>query len=90
MRRSFRQETHLILISCWKLFCFRLKFWYLKANPNRIADGTVIEAKMEKGRGSVATVLVQRGTLKVGDICIAGKEWGHVRAMFNEMGHKVL
>ena len=61
----------------------------LKANPNRIADGTVIEAKMEKGRGSVATVLVQRGTLKVGDICIAGKEWGHVRAMFNEMGHKV-
>ena len=61
----------------------------LKANPNRVADGTVIEAKMEKGRGSVATVLVQRGTLKVGDICIAGKEWGRVRAMFNEMGHKV-
>lgn len=61
----------------------------LKANPNRTADGTVIEAKMEKGRGSVATVLVQRGTLKVGDICIAGKEWGRVRALFNEMGHKV-
>lgn len=61
----------------------------LKANPNRTADGTVIEAKMEKGRGSVATVLVQRGTLEVGDICIAGKEWGRVRAMFNEMGHKV-
>lgn len=61
----------------------------LKANPNRTADGTVIEAKMEKGRGSVATVLVQRGTLRVGDICIAGKEWGRVRAMFNEMGHKV-
>ena len=61
----------------------------LKANPNRTADGTVIEAKMEKGRGSVATVLVQRGTLKVGDICIVGKEWGRVRAMFNEMGHKV-
>lgn len=61
----------------------------LKANPNRTADGTVIEAEMEKGRGSVATVLVQRGTLKVGDICIAGKEWGRVRAMFNEMGHKV-
>ncbi len=61
----------------------------LKANPNRPAVGTVIEAKMEKGRGSVATVLVQNGTLKVGDICIAGKEWGHVRAMFNEMGQKV-
>ena len=61
----------------------------LKANPNRNAEGTVIEAKMEKGRGSVATVLVQNGTLKVGDIFIAGKEWGHVRAMFNELGKKV-
>ncbi len=61
----------------------------LKANPNRRAEGAVIEAKMEKGRGSVATVLVQKGTLKIGDVCIAGKEWGHVRAMFNEHGHKV-
>ncbi len=61
----------------------------LKANPNRMAAGTVIEAKMEKGRGSVATVLVQNGTLHVGDVCIAGKEWGHVRAMFNENGKKV-
>ena len=62
----------------------------LKANPNHMAQGTVVEAKMEKGRGSVATVLVQRGTLKVGDILIAGKEWGRVRAMFNELGKKVL
>ena len=62
----------------------------LKANPNRKAEGAVIEAKMEKGRGSVATVLVQKGTMHIGDICIAGKEWGHVRAMFNEHGHKVL
>lgn len=61
----------------------------LKANPNRLAQGAVIEAKMEKGRGSVATVLVQNGTLHVGDICIAGKEWGHVRAMFNEHGKKL-
>ncbi len=61
----------------------------LKANPNRGAEGAVIEAKMEKGRGNVATVLVQNGTLHVGDICIAGKEWGHVRAMFNEHGKKV-
>lgn len=61
----------------------------LKANPNRNAEGTVVEAKMEKGRGSVATVLVQNGTLRVGDIFIAGKEWGHVRAMFNENGKKV-
>lgn len=61
----------------------------LKANPNRVAEGVVIEAKMEKGRGNVATVLVQNGTLKVGEVCIAGKEWGHVRAMFNEHGKKV-
>ncbi|MBE6463076.1 MAG: translation initiation factor IF-2 [Alphaproteobacteria bacterium] len=61
----------------------------LKANPNRSADGVVIEAKMEKGRGNVATVLVQKGTLKVGEVIIAGKEWGHVRAMFNEHGKKV-
>ena len=61
----------------------------LKANPNRKGEGSVIEAKMEKGRGSVATVLVQNGTLKIGDIVIAGKEWGHVRAMFNEHGKKV-
>ena len=61
----------------------------LKANPNRRAEGAVIEAKMEKGRGTVVTALVQKGTLHVGDICIAGKEWGRVRAMFNEMGHKV-
>ena len=61
----------------------------LKANPNRPAEGVVIEAKMEKGRGNVATVLVQNGTLTVGTVCIAGKEWGHVRAMFNENGKKV-
>lgn len=61
----------------------------LKANPNRTAEGVVIEAKMEKGRGNVATVLIQNGTLKVGEVCIAGKEWGHVRAMFNENGKKV-
>ncbi len=62
----------------------------LKANPNRRAEGAVVEAKMEKGRGTVVTALVQKGTLRIGDICIAGKEWGRVRAMFNERGHKVL
>ena len=61
----------------------------LKANPTRKAEGAVVEAKMEKGRGTVITALVQKGTLKVGDICIAGKEWGHVRAMFNEHGQKM-
>jgi translation initiation factor IF-2 len=58
----------------------------LRANPNRIAEGVVIEAKLERGRGSVATVLVQRGTLRVGDIFVAGAEWGRVRALVNDRG----
>lgn len=61
----------------------------LKANPNHSAEGAIIEAKMEKGRGSVATVLVQRGTLKQGDIFVAGNNWGRVRALTNEYGHRV-
>ena len=61
----------------------------LKANPNRSAVGVVIEAKMEKGRGSVATVLVQKGTLHVGDIFVAGQEWGRVRSLYNDTGKKV-
>lgn len=59
----------------------------LKANPNRDADGVVIEAKLDKGRGPVATVLVQRGTLKVGDIVVAGAEWGKVRALIDDQGN---
>ena len=61
----------------------------LKANPNRAAIGTVIEAKVDKGRGPVATVLVQNGTLKVGDFIIAGTAVGHVRAMVNDKGRRV-
>jgi translation initiation factor IF-2 len=61
----------------------------LKANPNRSADGAVIEAKLDKGRGPVATVLVQRGTLHVGEIVVAGAEWGRVRALTNERGEVV-
>lgn len=61
----------------------------LKANPNHAAEGAIVEAKMEKGRGSVATVLVQRGTLKQGDIFVAGKDWGRVRALVNERGERV-
>jgi translation initiation factor IF-2 len=61
----------------------------LKANPNRMASGAVVEAKLDKGRGPVATVLVQRGTLKVGDIVVAGAEWGRVRALVNERGEQV-
>jgi translation initiation factor IF-2 len=58
----------------------------LKANPNRPAEGTVIEAKLDRGRGPVATVLVQRGTLKPGDIVVAGAEWGRVRAIVSDAG----
>ncbi len=61
----------------------------LKANPERTAQGVVVESKMEKGRGSVATVLIQRGTLKVGDIFIAGREWGRVRAMLDDRGQRL-
>lgn len=62
----------------------------LKANPDRAAEGTVIEAKLDKGRGSVATVLVQRGTLKRGDLVVAGTQWGRVRALSDERGQTVL
>jgi len=61
----------------------------LKANPDRSAEGAVIEAKLDKGRGPVATVLVQRGTLKVGDIVVAGSEWGKVRLLQNDRGETV-
>jgi translation initiation factor IF-2 len=61
----------------------------LKANPERSAQGAVIEAKLERGRGPVATVLVQRGTLKVGDIFIAGSEWGKVRALLDDHGRTI-
>jgi translation initiation factor IF-2 len=61
----------------------------LKANPDRAAQGVVVEAKMERGRGTVATVLVQRGTLNVGDILVAGGEWGRVRALLDDHGRKV-
>ena len=61
----------------------------LRANPDRPAEGTVVEAKVERGRGSVATVLVQRGTLNVGDIFVAGAESGRVRALLNERGQQL-
>ncbi len=61
----------------------------LKANPNKAAKGTVIESRVDKGRGPVATVLVQEGTLHVGDIVIAGTAVGHVRAMTNDKGRRL-
>ena len=61
----------------------------LKANPNRKANGSIIESSLDKGRGYVATVLVQNGTLKVGDYVIAGTSYGRVKAMFNERNQKI-
>jgi translation initiation factor IF-2 len=61
----------------------------LKANSSRPAEGTVIEAKLDRGRGPVATVLIQRGTLKVGDLIVAGAEWGRVRALLSDTGKPV-
>ncbi|WP_299809096.1 translation initiation factor IF-2 [uncultured Roseibium sp.] len=61
----------------------------LQANPDRTAEGIVIEAQLDRGRGPVATVLVQKGTLKPGDIVVAGAEWGRVRAMLDENGKQV-
>ena len=61
----------------------------LKANPKRVADGIVVESQLDKGRGPVATVLVNRGSLKRGDIVVAGAQWGKVRALVNERGQQM-
>ncbi len=61
----------------------------LKANPDRNASGVVVEAKLDKGRGPVATLIVQRGTLKVGDIIVAGPSWGRVRALVDDRGSQL-
>ncbi|SIO49070.1 bacterial translation initiation factor 2 (bIF-2) [Rhodovulum sp. ES.010] len=61
----------------------------LTANPNRVAEGAVIEAQLDVGRGPVATVLVQKGTLKRGDIFVVGEQWGKVRALINDKGERV-
>ncbi|MGB5949356.1 MAG: translation initiation factor IF-2, partial [Parvibaculum sp.] len=61
----------------------------LKANPDRAAEGIIVEAKLDRGRGPVGTVLIERGTLHVGDIIVAGTEWGRVRALINDRGENV-
>ncbi len=61
----------------------------LKTNPERPAEGVVLEAKLERGRGPVATVLIQRGTLRIGDIFVSGSEWGRVRALVDERGQNL-
>ena len=62
----------------------------VKANPNRSGEGAVIEARLDRGRGPVATVLVQRGTLKAGDIVVAGSEWGRIRTLLDDKGETLV
>jgi translation initiation factor IF-2 len=61
----------------------------LRANPVRTAEGVVIEAKLERGRGAVATVLIQRGTLRMGDVFVTGSEWGRARLLLDDRGEKI-
>ena len=72
-----------------EMICLQAEVLELRANPSRPAEGVVIEANLESGRGAVATMLVQRGTLKLGDIVVAGSEWGRVRALSDDSGKKV-
>ncbi|MGY8985013.1 MAG: translation initiation factor IF-2 [Sphingomonadales bacterium] len=80
-RQGLKKLEEAILLQCEVL--------ELKVNPSREADGTVIEAKLDKGRGAVASVMVRRGTLKLGDIMVAGPAWGKVRALIDEQGKHI-
>ncbi len=72
-----------------ELIALQAEILNLQANPERAAEGTVIESRLDRGRGPVATVLVQRGTLKVGDLVVGGTQWGKVRALIDDQGHNV-
>jgi len=72
-----------------ELILLQAEMLELKANPNKPARGVIIEAKLDKGRGPVATIIVQEGTLRIGDSFVAGCRYGRVRAMFNDRGHKI-
>ena len=72
-----------------ELIALQAELLDLKANPDRAAEGTVIESRLDRGRGPVATVLVQRGTLKVGDLVVGGTQWGKVRALIDDQGENV-
>jgi translation initiation factor IF-2 len=82
-------KTHQNLDKLEEAILLQAEFLELRANPGRDAVGTVVEAKLDRGRGSVATVLVQRGTLKVGDVFVTGSEIGKVRALINDHGQTV-
>jgi translation initiation factor IF-2 len=82
---SAKQKTNLNLLL--EMICLVADLQELKANPERSAQGTVLEAKLDRGRGNVATILVQNGTLRVGDYFVVGNTHGRVRAMFDDRGH---
>jgi translation initiation factor IF-2 len=82
-------KTGVNLDKLLEMIALQAEIQELKANPNRPAEGVVIEAKLERGRGPVGTVLVERGTLKVGQILVAGRAWGRVRALINDNGDHV-
>ena len=75
--------------SCWRCCSCKPRCSNLKAKPDKLARGTIVEAKLDRGRGPVATVLVQEGTLKVGDPFVCGGNYGRVRAMIDDKGRKV-
>ena len=83
-------KKHINLESLLEMVLLQADVLELKANPDKAARGTVVEAKLDKGRGPVATVLVQEGTLKAGDYFVAGIHFGRVRAMQNDRGEKVI
>ena len=82
---SAKQKTNLNLLM--EMICLIADLQELKANPDRPASATVVEAKIDRGRGAVATVLVQNGTLRIGDNFIVGNTFGKVRALFDDRGH---
>jgi translation initiation factor IF-2 len=79
-------KTQLNLDKLLEMIALQAEILELKTNPDRPGEGTVIEAKLDRGRGPVATVLVQRGTLRIGDIIVAGAEMGRVRALISDQG----
>ncbi|MBS5880146.1 MAG: translation initiation factor IF-2 [Clostridium sp.] len=82
-------KTQMGLDSLLEMVLLEADVLELKANPNRLAKGTIIEAELDKGRGPIATVLVQNGTLKIGDTIVAGTAYGRVRAMVDDKGKRV-
>jgi translation initiation factor IF-2 len=82
-------KKHIGLDKLEEMILLQAEVLDLRANPERWAEGAVIEAKLDRGRGPVASVLVQRGTLKLGDIVVAGSEWGRVRLLQNDRGETV-